>query len=46
LDSIGFQAMSEPDTTKMKLVSEIRWHRQYAMEEPNQFLLKSKFARI
>jgi hypothetical protein len=32
------------DKSKMKLRRETRWHREYALEEPNRFFQESKFA--
>ena len=35
--------MNQPDKSKMKLVSETRWHREYALPEPGHFCRESKF---
>jgi hypothetical protein len=36
--------MSLPDKRKMRLVRETRWHREYALEEPDHYFVESKFA--
>ena len=36
--------MPNLDKSKMKLVRETRWHREYALEEPNHLFQESKFA--
>ena len=35
--------MSAFDKGKMRLVKETRWHREYALEKPNEFFQESKF---